>query len=452
MHVNFTGNWLCQEPLDKDRLLATVLMCGSKWEYRENLEAIIMKLTAAHLLIFLTAILLTLTACGQEDPNSSEADSNERKAFVTSLFSGVEQYESFNRLAEIFPHHVISASSSPWSFPTGETIALPETYANDGEARSTRTFLEETDTAALLVIADGAIVYENYWLTGGPDVHWMSMSVGKSFVSALVGIAIEEGLIDSVTDPITKYVPELAGSAYDGVRIKDILQMSSGARWNEDYSDPESDVMRYVYAFGNGESLNEFAATLVREREPGTYNYYNSTDTQTLGMLLVAATGESLASYAEKKLWEPLGMENDAYWVTDDGGMEMAAGGLQVTARDYSKLGQLYLQNGSWNGKQVVPAQWVRDSVTPDAPHVMPGLDPEYPIGYGYQWWVLQGDEGEYSAIGVYNQFIYVNPTKRVVIVKLSANSGYGLTDDDSSWRELESFELLRAIAASLDK
>jgi len=309
LHVNFTGNWLCQEPLDKDRLLATVLMCGSKWEYRENLEAIIMKLTAAHLLIFLTAILLTLTACGQEDPNSSEADSNERKAFVTSLFSGVEQYESFNRLAEIFPHHVISASSSPWSFPTGETIALPETYANDGEARSTRTFLEETDTAALLVIADGAIVYENYWLTGGPDVHWMSMSVGKSFVSALVGIAIEEGLIDSVTDPITKYVPELAGSAYDGVRIKDILQMSSGARWNEDYSDPESDVMRYVYAFGNGESLNEFAATLVREREPGTYNYYNSTDTQTLGMLLVAATGERLASYAEKKLWEPLGME-----------------------------------------------------------------------------------------------------------------------------------------------
>ena len=407
--------------------------------------------TIVRLPALLTMTVVALAACGPKDTGSAETEPDERMAFTASLFSGVEQYENFNRLAEFFPHHVIKASSSPWSFPGGEAIELPATYSYGGESHSTQTFLQETDTAALLVIADGAIVYENYWLTGGPDTHWMSMSVGKSFVSALVGIAIEEGLIESVTDPITKYVPELAGSAYDGVRIKDILQMSSGARWNEDYSDPESDVMRYVYAFGNGESLNEFAATLVREREPGTYNYYNSTDTQTLGMLLVAATGESLASYAGKKLWEPLGMESDAYWVTDDDGMEMAAGGLQVTARDYAKLGQLYLQNGSWNGKQVVPAQWVHDSVTPDAPHVMPGLDPEYPIGYGYQWWILQGDEGEYSAIGVYNQFIYVNPTKRIVIVKLSANSGYGLTDDDSSWRELESFELFRAIAASLD-
>ena len=273
------------------------------------------------------------------------------------------------------------------------------------------------------------------------------MSVGKSFVSALVGIAVAEGHIDNVEDPITDYVPSLAGSAYDGVRIKDILQMSSGARWDEDYSDPESDIMRYGYTFGTGASLDEFTATLVREREPGTYNYYNSTDTQALGMLVVAATGRSLADYAGEKLWQPLGMERDAYWITDDHGMEMAAGGMQVVARDYAKLGQLYLQGGQWRGTQILPAAWVHDSVTPDAPHVMPGVDPEYPVGYGYQWWVLQGDEGEFSAIGVYNQFIYVNPAKQVVIVKLSANSGYGLTDDDTSWREIESFEFFRAIS-----
>jgi len=408
----------------------------------------------------LAFLVLLLTACGQTDsgsigaepdPGSSEAGPDGRMEFVTTLFSGVEQYENFNRVAEIFPHHVIKASSSPWSFPLGEAIALPETYVFDGETRITQAFIEETDTVALLVISDGAIVYENYWLTGGPDVHWMSMSVGKSFVSALAGIALEEGLIRSVNNPITDYVPKLAGSAYDGVKIKDILQMSSGARWDEDYSDPQSDVMRFIHAFGTGESLDDFTATLVREREPGTFNYYNSMDTQALGMLLVAATGQSLSSYAEARLWEPLGMERDAYWITDDEGMEMAAGGLQLTARDYAKLGQLYLQNGNWNGRQVVPAQWVHDSVTPDAPHVMPGLNPEYPIGYGYQWWVPQGTEGEYSAIGVYNQFIYVNPTKRVVIVKLSANSGYGLTDDESSWRELETFELFRAIGSSLD-
>ena len=405
------------------------------------------------------AALLVSSACGRGEDQSATAAADapagtsagtpaadERMAFMSSLFTGVEQYETFNRLAEIFPHHVIEASSAPYTFPEGERIELPETYEFGGETRDTQAFLAETDTAALLVLSDGAIVYENYWLTGGPDVHWMSMSVGKSFVSALVGIALADGLIESIEDPITDYVPALAGSAYDGVRIKDVLQMSSGARWDEDYSDPESDIMRFGYACGTGASLDEFTATLVREREPGTYNYYNSTDTQALGMLLAAATGRSLADYAEERLWEPLGMERAAYWITDNHGMEMAAGGLQLTARDYAKFGQLYLQQGSWQGRQVVPADWVHDSVTPDAPHVMPGLNPEYPVGYGYQWWVPAGDEGEFSAIGVYNQFIFVNPTKRMVIVKLSANSGYGLTDDDTSWREMESFELFRAI------
>ena len=389
------------------------------------------------------------TAVGAESTEAVETD--ERMAFVTSLFSGVEQYETFNRLAEIFPHNTIRASDSPFEFPRSEAVELPAQYDYDGEARNTHAFLAETDTAALLVIKDGAVVYENYWLTGGPDVRWMSMSVGKSFVSALVGIAIEDGHIDSISDAVTDYVPALAGSAYDGVRIKDVLQMSSGARWDEDYSDSESDVMRFIYTFGTGASLNDFAGSLVRQREPGTFNYYNSMDTQVLGMVLVAATGQSLSAYAEKTLFQPLGIEKDAYWITDDDGMEMAAGGLQMTARDYAKLGQLYLENGKWRGVQVVPGDWVHDSVTPDAPHVMPGADPEYHFGYGYQWWIPEGDESEFGAIGVYNQFIYVNPSRNVVIVKLSANSGYGLTDDDTSWREVESFELFRAISRSLD-
>lgn len=395
---------------------------------------------------------LPSAGAGAAEPKEPANASDGRMAFVTSLFTGVEQYEYFNRLAEIFPHHVIKASSVPHALPRGATSELPAQYSYEGQQRDTKAFLEQTDTAALLVLADGRIVYENYWLTGGPDTHWMSMSVGKSFVSALVGIAVAEGRIASIEDPITRYVPELAGSAYDGVRIKDVLQMSSGARWNEDYSDPDSDIMRYLHAFGSGGSLDQFTASLVRQREPGTYNYYNSTDTQALGMLLVRATGQSLAAYAQEKLWEPLGMERDAYWITDDQGMEMAAGGLQVVARDYAKLGQLYLDGGRWQGRQIVPEAWVRDSVTPDAPHVMPGLNPDYPLGYGYQWWVPPGDEGEFSAIGVYNQFVYVNPTRKLVIVKLSANSAYGTTSDDSSWRELESFEFFRAIGASMER
>ncbi len=374
----------------------------------------------------------------------------EREAFVGALFTGAEFYEQFNRLKAVFPTHTIKASEEPFHFPVGASISLPQTYDFAGEKRDFRQFLDDTRTVALLVIKAGEIRYENYWLTGGPDVHWMSMSVGKSFVSALIGIAINEGLIAGVEAPITDYVPELIGSAYDGVRIKDVLQMSSGARWNEDYSDPDSDIMRYGAVMATGRSFDAFTASLERARPPGTYNYYNSTDTQALGMLLVRATGMSLSEYAEIKLWGPLGMEQDAYWITDDAGMEMAAGGLQVTARDYAKLGQLYLQQGKWQGQQIVPESWVRDSLIADAPHLLATAHPEFPVSYGYQWWLPVSDEGEFSAIGVYNQFVFVNPKHNIVTVKLSANTKYGLTNDESSYRELESFEWFRAIIKAL--
>jgi len=142
------------------------------------------------------------------------------------------------------------------------------------------------------------------------------MSVGKSFVSTLIGIAVDEGLIGSINEPITDYVPALRGSAYDGVRIKDVLQMSSGAQWNEDYSDPESDIARYGVAMATGSSLDQFTASLVRDNEPGTLNLYNSTDTQALGMLVARATGMPMSDYAALKLWQPLGMEYDSYWLT----------------------------------------------------------------------------------------------------------------------------------------
>ena len=329
-------------------------------------------------------------------------------------------------------------------------MTLPETYTFNGQTRSSASYLAETDTSALLVIHRGKILYESYWLTGGESVHWMSFSVGKSFLSSLIGIAIEEAQIKSVADPITAYVPELKDSAYAGVSIKDILQMSSGARWNEDYSDPNSDIMRFGKVWASGDSLNNFTASLVREHPPGTVNYYNSIDTQALAMLLVSATGLTLSEYIEQKLWLPLGMENNGYWVTDDEGMEMAAGGLQMTARDYAKFGQLYLQKGRWRGKQVVPADWVQDSITPDAPHLLAEAHPEYPLSYGYQWWVLPGEQREFAALGIYNQVIYINPAQQLVIVKLSANSQYGLTNTEESYREFESFELFRAIGKAL--
>ncbi|NQZ95700.1 MAG: serine hydrolase [Myxococcales bacterium] len=375
-----------------------------------------------------------------------------RLAFATSLFSGAEQYETFGRIAELFPTARMRAPRRAISFPRGAPTSLPETFLYRGKQLSVPEFLEATDTSALLVLQDGRVRFEDYWLTGGRDVPWLSMSVAKSFISALVGLAVEEGRISSIEEPITTYLPALEGSAYDGVRIKDILQMSSGAAWDETYGDPDSDINRFARILAIGGSLNEFSTTLAREREPGTFNQYNSTDTQVLGWLLVRTTGQPIAAYMEEKLWVPLGMENDAFWMIDSDGMEMAFGGLNATARDYAKLGELYRNDGRFQGEEILPAHWVRASVTPDAPHLLPGDHElsDWEIGYGYQWWVPESNEGEFAAIGVYNQFIYVNPTRDVVIVKLSANSAYATEPDGSADQEFETIEFFRAIGSQL--
>ncbi len=376
-----------------------------------------------------------------------------RVRMVASLFTGAEQYKNFNRVYEFFSSTEMSPSDTPWDFEEGTKIKLPSSFVFDGQLVDTETFINETDTSALLVLKDGAVIYESYMLTGGREVQWISWSVAKSFVSVLVGIALSEGHIESLEDQVTKYTPSLAGSAYDGVKIKDILQMSSGARWNEDYSDKNSDINRFGRIFAFGGSMNDFAGTLVREREPGTFNQYNSTDTQVLGMLIVSATGRTLFDYMIEKLWHPMGAESSGYWLLDSKGMELANGGLNATARDYAKLGELYRLGGRLNGNQIVPAEWVSASVTPDAPHLQPGKDnpaSDEELGYGYQWWIPEGDEGEFLAIGVYNQFIYVNPTHGVVIVKLSAYRNYGVSDDESSYREIETIEFFREIVNAI--
>ncbi len=372
----------------------------------------------------------------------------DRLAFVTTLFSGAEQYENFPRMVEMFPVLEMKPAEVPHQIPEGSVISLPSSFNYQGDRLETASFLQETDTSALLVMKDGRIRFEEYWLTGGRDVHWLSMSVAKSFVSAAIGIAVEDGHIKDIKEPISDYVPSLKSSAYDGVRIKDVLQMSSGARWNEDYGDPDSDINRLGRIMAVGGSLAEFTGTLVRERPPGTYSSYNSTDTQALGLLLTESTGRSITNYMEEKLWQPLGMEAPGYWMLDSHGMEMVFFGLNATARDYAKLGELFRNGGEFDGKQIVPQSWVKASVTPDGPHLLPGDNPQssFPLGYGYQWWLTDGDEGEYAAIGVYNQFIYVNPAHGVVIVKLSANSNYATGEDGAADNELDTIELFRAI------
>jgi hypothetical protein len=367
-----------------------------------------------------------------------------------ALFRGGAQVENFRRMASIYPARVIRRSSTPSPLPEGRRIALPKAFEFAGRVLDTADFLAEMETTGLIIVRDGRVVFEDYWLGADASAQTIAWSVSKSFVSALIGIAVDEGAIGSVEDSVTRYRPDLAGSSYDGVRLKDVLQMSSGTRWNEDYSDRNSDIGAFGQAMAGG-SLDAFAARCVSDCAPGSFNRYNSTDTHVLGMVLRGATGRSLSDYLQAKLWEPLGMEADAFWIVDGAGAEMAAGGLNAVLRDYARLGCCYLDGGVWNGARVVPEAWVQASITPDAPHLQPGprASATMPMGYGYQWWIPD-ESGAYCAMGVYHQYIWVDPTTRTVIAKSSAFRRYGSSPDLASYRVGDHFALLAAIARNV--
>ena len=342
----------------------------------------------------------------------------------------------------------IPASDNSYTFPRRDFV-LPETFFFDGEQRLLSKELEHYKTDGLIVLHNGNLLYENYWNNNSANSKHIAFSVTKSFVSALVGIALDEGLIDNIEDPITKYLPDFNGTGYEGVRIKDILQMSSGVDFNEDYADPKSDINRFGRATARGSSFRDFAKSLERGREPGTYHHYVSIDTQVLGFLLAEVTGMPLKEYLYKKIWNKIGMEDDAFFIVDNNGVEMALGGLNATLRDYAKFGELYLNRGKWNGEQVVPASWVDASHTTDGPHLKPGESElsSSPWGYGLQWWVPGFPDTDYTASGVYNQYIYIDPLTNVVIAKTSSNHRY---TSEKEYSKAAHVAMFRAIAESI--
>ncbi len=365
------------------------------------------------------------------------------------LFEPSRLTENFRSLDQRFPSRLISAGMDVSTFDY-DLRELPDHYTYNGETRSISQFIEDTGTTGLVVSHGDRILYEEYFYGYKDTDRAIIWSVSKSVVSALVGIAIDEGNIEDIYDPVTFYVPSLSESGYNGVNLKDVMQMSSGIRFNEDYADPGSDINRMgALSIGLGDSLESFLLTLDSEREPGTFNKYISSDTQVLGMVLREATGMDLSRYTQEKLWQPAGMEADAYWLTDRAGVEAAFGGLNATLRDLARFGKLYLNEGFLNGQQIVPQEWVRASVTVDAPHLLPGDNPysDWILGYGYQWWLLDGEYKDYLAMGIYGQAIYINPYYHIVIAKTSAYQEY---NDDGEEMELESIEFFRAIARSI--
>lgn len=371
---------------------------------------------------------------------------------VITLFDPENISENFRGMTKIVNTTTVPKATESYSWPVSNSkINLPTSFQYMDSVVATQDYLDHTLTDAVLIIRNDSIIHE-YYSNGfvAKDQH-ISWSMAKSVVSALFGIAIEEGKIRSIEETVTDYLPDFAGTGYDGVRIKDVLQMSSGVGFNEDYADFNSDINVMGRYFAMGMPMGEFAKRLKRQWEPGTFNHYVSIDTHVLGMILVKATGQSITEYMSEKLWSPMGATSDAYWIVDNSEMEFVLGGLNATARDYARLGQLFLDSGRWQGKQLVPEKWVRESVTPDASHLMPGArdNAVSKNGYGYQWWIPEGSEDEFNAQGVYTNFIYVDPDKDMVIVKLSSN--YHFKDDQEDlYHDLE-VTLYRTIAKGLE-
>ena len=229
--------------------------------------------------------------------------------------------------------------------------------------------------------------------------------------------------------------------------------MSSGIAFNEDYADPNSDINKFGRATAKGMSFKEFAMGLKNGREQGTYNHYVSLDSQVLALIVEAVTNMPLRDYLYKKIWSKIGTESDAYYITDNSGADMALGGLNATLRDYAKFGYLYLNNGSWMGEQIVPRQWVIDSHTPDAPHLMPDAGEKdlssNEWGYGYQWWVPGNPITDYTAHGIFNQFIYVDPESNVVIAKTSSNHRFR---SEREYSKAAHIAMFRSITSHIQK
>lgn len=363
-----------------------------------------------------------------------------------TIFDKEKIIYNFLNMEKTFPYREIKKSEKPTILPSNLTYNLLKKFEFQGKSIDIQQYMAYSNTTGLLILHKDSIIYEQYFNGMEENTTHISWSVAKSFVSALVGIALEEGLFDSIEDPITKYLPQLEKSGYNGVRIKDILQMSSGIKFTEDYKDFNSDINRFGRNFALGKPLEKFILSLHREREPGNFNHYVSMDTQVLGMLVMKVTGKSLSAYLKEKIWNPLGMEYDAQWIIDKTGTEAAFGGLNIALRDYAKFGLLYLKEGNWKGKQIVPKDWIQQSITPDAPHLQPGADnpkSDNIFGYGFQWWLPEKPDKDYFASGIYNQYIYVNTQKELVIIKTSGNYHFKELDDNSKEKHIAMFQAM---------
>lgn len=334
-----------------------------------------------------------------------------RRAMMDSELNSL----TFHNMDEIFTTRTVPRSGNVWGLPRADR-ELSFTYQYEGKQYTPEQFLDRTFTNALLVMKDGRIVYENYRNNTTDATRFIVWSTTKSLVGLMVGCALEDGLIKSIDDPITRYLPELKGGGYDGATVKHILQMRSGVDYEEryDFGNPGVAARNHELALvSNVIRFADAARTIKRKHPPGQVWQYKTLDTAVLGWLIERVSGGPLSSYMSKRLWEPLGAERDGFFIMDGQpgiGREFSGAGFNASVRDLARVGLMMLNDGKGNGRQIIPAQWVHDSTQPAG-----GPGP----GYGYQWWLVANSRA-YQALGLQGQFIYVDPASRTVIVKVS--------------------------------
>jgi CubicO group peptidase (beta-lactamase class C family) len=325
--------------------------------------------------------------------------------FIIWNFADVKDARRFEHVVVHRPQEIFRFQESSRE----QTPMIPDDLI--GKYSSLDDFMTGNKTLALLIIRNDSILFERYYPPLGENDLHPAFSAAKSVVSALVGIAVAEGAIQSVSDPITKYIPEMKDEGMKDVTIDHLLQMRTGFKYNEGYFNPFGNVAKYYY----GRNLGQYLPRLKCREKPDQGFQYISAATQLLGVIVERATGKELELYLEEKIWKPLGMEGDATWSIDSRkhSMVKAFCCLNATARDFARFGRLYLNHGQWQGRQIVPEEWVERSIRPYSP------DQNF---YSSQWWLL--GKGRYAAVGFLGQYIVVDPAKNMVVVRLGKKEG----------------------------
>ncbi len=340
-----------------------------------------------------------------------------------------QQAYGYRHMETLVPTRVVKRGDAVRELPVAATQIDPA-FSQGGVHYTTDSYMAAFRVSGLIAIKDGKIILERYGLGRAPADRWTSFSVAKSVTSTLIGAAIEDGKIKSLDEPVTRYIPQLAGGVYEGVTIRQLVTMTSGVKWNEDYSDPNSDVAK-VGLTPPQDGVNpvvSYMRGLPREAPPGAKFVYKTGETDLAGILLSNAVGEPMADYFSRKIWAPFGMEQDAAWVEDTAGHERGGCCLSMTLRDYGRFGLFMLEGGKAGGQRVVPEGWIDDATRA---HV---AKPPY----GYFWWIVPGG---YQAEGIFGQVIAVFPADHLVI---AMNSAWAQADPDANW-ETE-YALMKAI------